>query len=202
MPSGSNTGGEELPVYFSTEPLVGYRLWRVAPAYADPAVLKSLNMPYVWDVENTAKCVPYGGPWGTYFAQDKHDDPSPSLECACGLYAQLPSHPLSEWTATVYGRLHASGTVALSGRIIECEFGYKAQYATIQSPVILEVDCYIRGCDGDVVRIGTKDDQTLTGHCAEHDIDGTVQIDVFLAETIRQLSARYDEIEFISWKLI
>lgn len=206
MPSGSNTGGEELPVYFSTEPLVGHRLWRVAPAFAGPAVLKSLNLPYIWDVENTAKCLPQGGmnPMAAAIvgSQTKHEDPAPSLTCQCGLYAQLYDHPLSEWTGTVYGRVHASGSVALSGRVIECDFGYKAQYATIISPVVLEASCYVRACDGTPSRIGTKDNRTLTGHCPKHDIPGTVQVDVFMAETIRQLSTRYEDVEFLSWNLM
>lgn len=145
MPSGPNTGGEELPVYFSTEPLVGHRLWRVAPAWAGPAVLKSLNMPYIWAVENTAACLPPASQMYQAIARQAgiikpiHDDPAPSLTCECGLYAQLYDHPLSEWTSTVYGRVHASGSVALSGRVIECDYGYKAQYATLISPIVLEI---------------------------------------------------------------
>lgn len=212
-----NEGGLELPVFHQDEPLVGYRLWRVRQSSADQRLrLFSINWGYIWDVENKAQClglkiVPPNSLWAGQVSDPC--DFSPSLDHACGLYAQLPEHPLSEWHhGSITKVVRASGTVALSGQIIECDAGYKAEYATIQSPVVLETPyCREPKCRKEAEWIGVDRTTTvpvphMVGYCDSHRFlpknDGRASsqpVQFWMAGAIVQLEAAYPGIEFLSW---
>jgi hypothetical protein len=195
-----NMGGDELPLSLSTKPVVGYRLWRVYPDERGMA-LRSLNVNHTWAVDNTAQCfIPQVWPWPN-MGIPTHDDPAPSLSCQCGFYCALPEHPLQEWAHVVAGLVHASGTVALTGRVIRCTLGFKAEHATIQSPVVLDVDCgWTPTCEADVTRVEVLAGG-IRGWCDEHTPRQGAVIEAvsFFREAVRQLSARYQPCEFISW---
>lgn len=200
--NNGNQGGDRLPTYLATEPLVGYRTWRVLASIWQPTIaLHSLHMGYEWiPGRNEARCM----------GQIAHNDPAPSIKCACGLYAQLPDHPLSEWESMVRGRVRATGMVALSGRIIQCERGYKASQADIQSPLVLEVDCEGGGhrCDEPVVKIMLGKQNSIRdfyGACREHS-EGEwfgeppvmVEAAVWLRNAGRSLKQRY-RLDVLNW---
>lgn len=164
-----NLGGRDLPFTFSTEPLVGYRVWRVV--HEDDFQLGSLHKPYFWKRDNMARCVSEGF-LTSVVGRELHD--APDIHCACGLYASLPERPIDEWERVVSGKLRASGTIAMSGRIIRCTAGFKAQFATIQPPVVLDVDCFEeRDCenDVDVVHYDPQVRQWF-GYCTPHVPEG------------------------------
>lgn len=198
----ANVGGKELPVTRSSEPVVGYRTWRILHDEFGLALM-SLHIPYTWKVDNEAKCHPDG------FTSARHESPSPELSCACGIYCQLPDHPLEEWDHMVKGRVRATGTVALSGRVIRCQRGFKGQYATIQSPVVVEVNCsYLHGtCNEPVVTLALPDGNVrdVYGHCAEHrlaltdDLPPLVDAAIWMREACRILEARYPGVEMLNW---
>lgn len=201
-PPRSNVGGRALPISVRSEPLVGYRVWRIKPTPAG-MVLYSLNQQYEWKVENTAKCLNSGPfiPWAHQQPPPKHEDPAPSVDCACGFYTSLPDQPLSEWAYILRGRVHASGTVALTGRVIRCSMGFKAEHAEIQSPVVLDVDCANReACDNDVTVVDLQAYEAK-GYCADHTpVEGAVvEAGMYMRNTVTQLEARYPGVEFMSW---
>jgi hypothetical protein len=196
-----NTGGEPLPVSVRSSPIVGYRLWRVRPT-PEGLSLWSVNQHYEWQVDNTAECLPtYGAGMWAQVRPSPHDDPAPSLSCSCGFYCQNDSDPLDEWEKTVRGTVFASGTVALTGRVIRCELGFKAERATIESPVVLGGDCaFSPKCHEDVVAVGL---QSRFAHawCAEHvqKAGAIVEAAAYFRSAVNLLSTRYEPVEFISW---
>ena len=200
-PPRTNVGGEPLKVSVRSEPIVGYRMWRVK---IGPAGLRlwALNVYYEWQVENTAACQPIkANPWFPVPSTLLHEDPSPSVNCACGLYAALPEAPLQEWDHSIAGLVHASGTVALTGRVIRCTLGYKAEHAEIQAPVVLEVNCIAStACPEPVVKVDVQKEYAR-GWCADHAPKDVLDASQFMAEAVRQLSAHY-QLAFLSWNLM
>lgn len=194
-----NTGGEPLPTRQSSEPLVGYRTWRIRNREGYFA-LRSLMQAYEWTTTNIAECLPS-------MSKEVHEDEAPSPGCVCGFYSQLPEHPLDEWESHVRGRIRATGTIAMSGRIIKCELGYKAQHATIQSPVVIDVDCAASKCPEPPtkVKVGTSPDYWT--YCDEHatssrDDDVFLDLPLFLEQVLAELRMVYEGIEFYTFAAI
>lgn len=178
-----NTGGEVLPDIFSADPLVGFRWWHVA--MEDGYTLKSLHAAYYWGRENVAEC------WPSMANRVDHDGVSPHPDCACGFYTELPDQPHPQNRGMVRGRVAAFGPVNMSGRIIECDLGYKAQHVTLGDLIQVHVMCQ-RGCDNEPTRIlKTRVLQaTCDWHAAES--DEYIDADMFLPELVRQLEAKYE----------
>ena len=201
-PPRTNVGGDPLPISVRSEPIVGYRVWRVKPT-PEGIVLHSLNQNYEWNVQNVAECLNYGPihPWNTTPTPPRHTDPAPSVTCACGFYCSLPSQPIQEWAYLLRGRVHASGTVALTGRVIRCEMGFKSERAEIQSPVVLDVDCASwEPCDNDVAVVDLQTEEGR-GFCADHvpSVGAVVEAGMYMRNAVTRLQARYPGIEFLSW---
>jgi hypothetical protein len=58
------------------------------------------------------------------------DGPAPAFDCSCGIYATHKLHdPGSAWRSGPQYARHVVGAVALWGRVVEHEWGYRAQYA-------------------------------------------------------------------------
>jgi hypothetical protein len=196
-----NVGGMDLPDEFGTEPLLGYRAWQVVDAGdgGGPA-LKSLHVSYIWGRQIEAVC---HIPPAMYFKGRHEGRPSPDLACSCGIYAQLPEHPLTEWDTAKRARVSASGTIAMWGRIIQCERGYKAQYAEIQEPLVIDVSC-IAGCERPPVRVALPELSQIAypAYCAEHLKTSrefvTIHASLWLSEICERLSERYD-LEVLTW---
>ena len=204
-----NIGGELLPEEFGTTPLVGYRTWHVVNAGDGSGLaLKSLHFGYLWKSGvNDARC----DSAGTMFVPATHPGDSPDIDCACGFYAQLPDQPIEEWEFMRLGRVSATGTIEMWGRIIVCERGYKAQHVSIQDPVVLEVSCE-KDCDNPATRVELpfRRGSYYPAYCDEHQpdrstVDGaapvvTVEVGIWLREACRELSDRYN-IEFLNWSV-
>lgn len=193
MGAPTNIGGEKLRTRVQSNPMTGYRVWRVATS--DQGMrLKALNMPYIWHVENTAACLPV-----SKVVPDRPKHASPAVDCACGLYAMLPDEPLDSWTGVIRGSVYASGTISLYGRVLKCQRGLKAEHAIVDSPVVLDVDCMYMGCHATVATVAPRESGTWLGYCAEHDKEG-VEVAVFMREAVRELTVNYPTVEFISYQ--
>lgn len=122
---------------FGTEPIIGWRAWRVGPF--QPTVqwliteldrgkctyqelLEKVKSPHLRSVNNTDVWEP--GEKANCLVTDRHQ--APDLQCECGYWA-LKSEDLLVNTASFYP--DAYGTVKLWGRYCEFEKGYRAQYA-------------------------------------------------------------------------
>jgi hypothetical protein len=58
------------------------------------------------------------------------DGPAPALNCSCGIYAtRTLRDPGSAWRSGPQYARHVIGAVALWGRVVEHESGYRAQHA-------------------------------------------------------------------------
>lgn len=151
----------ELELAFSTEPVVGWRIWRAErgidrrmsafqlalelreaerEGVERPAEslfhyrLRSLTQPAFWPAGARMESICGAGQRALLHPQS----PGPEARCECGLWA-FRSRDLARRTLLDYaqsGRILALGQVTLWGRIIEQEFGWRAQFGY---PVELEV---------------------------------------------------------------
>ena len=112
-----------LPKSTTTEAIIGYRVWEVRPA-GRFAFLESVTQRTPWPVGEALKahCI------SEYPGVNSHN----------GLYAFKRRHTEAEYRAS-YGTektMLVYGTVALWGRVIEHQEGYRAEYAYPQSIVV------------------------------------------------------------------
>jgi len=103
----------------TTQFIVGYKVWQL-----DGNSLISTAMDYEWRKgENIA----------THSDDDIYHHPLgenvPVLQCLCGFYAMKSPEELKGFLTE--GSSHIMGRVALYGKVIECELGYRAEKAQI-----------------------------------------------------------------------
>ena len=189
-----NVGGEVVPDEISTEPLRGYRYWNVVND-GDGLALKSLHADYLWAETNTAQC------WRGMTNRTPHEGKSPHPECACGFYAEHPDYPLREWQNQTLAKVSAHGTILMSGRIIVCEMGYKAEHVEIESPIFVSANCQVN-CGNPPSKVTLPNvHQSYPTWCDEHAPNmelATVDVDIWLRHAVDDLSARYPNTEFFS----
>jgi len=112
------------------EPIIAWRAWRVGT----PTYLASTNNNTRWVLgDMTAECIKSVRMYIGF-----HDGPAPSSECpdpGCGIYAVRQLEDLIDQPGVprvrelVNRQNYVVGQVALWGKIIEHERGYRAQYA-------------------------------------------------------------------------
>lgn len=194
-----NVGGKVLPVKLATDPLVGYRTWMVRNGI-NGLCLSSLFVSYEWTPGvNKAFCSTQGAFGRT------HTDPAPSPGCSCGFYCNLPDMPFSEWDHLVQRKIHATGQVALSGRMIRCQKGFKAGQVEIVSPLLIETPCRTAMCTNGVrgIVLPAGSQLSFEGVCAEHAVGIKdrilVKADLWMREARRVLSEKYPSVEFLSF---
>jgi hypothetical protein len=201
-----NVGGKELPLRLATDPLIGYRTWLVWNGLSGLA-LASIFINYEWKTGvNTAQCFPAAS------GNKPHGDPAPSSGCACGFYINLPDQGFSEWSHLVARKVHATGQVQMTGRVIRCEKGYKAGAAEIVSPVLIEAPCRStengRYCTNGVTGIVLPRNNgiTFSGVCDNHRVepyrsitDVVIDASVWMREVRKAMKKRYPGIEFLSF---
>lgn len=116
---------EELPFAFDSEPIEGWRGWKVVDYREHGGVLTprlaALGMSGIWPPRKRLEA---------FCANDGYHD-APHRECECGVWA-LRTRARAEQAAYRYGGVGgpvAFGPVRLWGRVLECENGWRAQYA-------------------------------------------------------------------------
>ena len=97
------------------EPIVGWRYWQ-----SDGQWLCSLHRFKTWPAGQALRA---GCPY-----PDTHGGPSPDQACGCGLYAALDLPTLRQATNADLESPLVVGEVALWGRVIPAELGYRAQF--------------------------------------------------------------------------
>jgi DNA-binding CsgD family transcriptional regulator len=138
------------PIPDGIEPLSSYRLWEYEIT-GRRAYLHSLTCSGRQDCPwaragiewVTASCMLEDNPWHV----------TPSEDCSCGIYAvPTVSDLFAQGAPGEYGdgTGYVMGRVELAGRIVEHEFGYRAERARIAELVPLE------GCTRDVMRLANR----------------------------------------------
>jgi DNA-binding CsgD family transcriptional regulator len=128
------------------EPLTGYRMWALALTGLDPG-LHSLTC------RGLGGC-PWEGTGSSWVQASCHMDEnpwhiSPSEDCTCGLYAMPTLDRGLPWVGNG-GVPTVMGRVELAGKVIEHEFGYRAEKARIAEFIPIE------GAIRDVMRLGNR----------------------------------------------
>jgi hypothetical protein len=111
--------GQSMNVPDYTAPIVGYRGWFFHPD-ADRLMSSSMSM---WYPGKAMEATCYNHSLRRLFFKTSH--PSPKENCTCGIYA-LKS-PLKG--ASLFGVYSIYGEVYLWGKVVEHEYGWRAQYA-------------------------------------------------------------------------
>jgi hypothetical protein len=117
---------------FEPEPVaaayVGFRHWHV-----DDGRLFSIGRHPLDDVECPSGAGAFGRiewPIAGLTALPCRDGASPGLECTCGIYATNDLRdPGPVWRSGPHYAHHVIGAVALWGRVVEHEIGFRAQHA-------------------------------------------------------------------------
>jgi hypothetical protein len=134
------TGLEEV-VFFDSEPVVAWRVWLVATDDGEPQSLRSISYRIRWPKRKPmrAHCLftlrhPVKGPTGPLTPPQPHPgEQCPVLSHQCGIYALKEPDDLPKWAPTFSawapGMPRVIGQVALWGRVLEHELGYRAEYA-------------------------------------------------------------------------
>ena len=109
----------------STEPVVAWRAWRLSMRRGQPR-LRPIRDARAWRplLPTTATC------------GHRRLHRAPALQCTCGLYAMKDAEPLQRAPSPA-----AIGTVALWGRVVEHELGYRGEFGYPQRVRLVCPEC-------------------------------------------------------------
>jgi hypothetical protein len=145
------------PPALSTEPVVGWRVWRLH-AGPDGPRLMSVTRPYVWPVAEPirAKC-------------DLHHGrrPTPDVRCTCGLYAASNPDDLSR-VQVLSSDASVVGAIAMWGRVVEHARGARAAFAYPARLRLVCATCLRRGRGAVGAVVVRRIDSELVACCARH----------------------------------
>ncbi len=144
-PAGDHPKGRHRPepwdrVSSRAEPIVAWRQWQLVPDADGPMLASLTGRGLWWTADLMAECrvhrssVQSQRAWFPAAAGHR----VPDLDCTCGIYALKD---LSLWRRLLGPGLIAHGPVALSGRVIEGERGFRAERARIIGPLRIGVYC-------------------------------------------------------------
>lgn len=134
----------ELELTFETEPVVGFRMWRVVTHHLHGGITEPRLQPLtgrgLWEPREryVAQCLPASHRlvYGVH-PSDTHE--APSRDCDCGTWAVKDKADLPNSRANNHG-LVAIGEVYLWGRVLEFKKGYRAKYAYPKSLTLMSDD--------------------------------------------------------------
>lgn len=125
------------------EPIRAWRTWYVVPKDKTSGELRLRSFVYarLWEI---------GQPLEATCSAERHiDSETPSANCTCGLHAVTDKEALNRYYRDRYSTSgswteisRVCGEVALWGRLIPAEKGYRAQFAY---PISIEIPRRIRG---------------------------------------------------------
>lgn len=128
----------ELAAELVAEPVIGWRAWRLQPTI-DGYVLRSLTQDEdPW---------PRRSPFHAHCLRHVNHGPAPGVSCVCGIYAWKEP---SQLRGAARARPSVVGTVALWGRVIEHDGGYRAEHAYPQRLRLACARCLAEGSPGAV----------------------------------------------------
>jgi hypothetical protein len=145
------------PPALSTEPLLGWRVWRLH-AGPDGPRLMSVTRPYVWPTAAPirAKC-------------DLHHGarPTPDVRCSCGVYAAANPDDLSR-VQILSSDASVVGAIAMWGRVVEHTRGARAALAYPARLRLVCAACLRRGRGGVEAVAVQRLDSELVACCSRH----------------------------------
>ena len=114
-------------------PVVGYRVWALRESKLSSYAVDNFWIP---KKANAAQCRGYEHIkfWGSHNIQSgpklipHASQVAPLAECGCGFYAFKTLVDLVEWLEDRESSI-VLGEVYLWGKIVDCQYGYRAQYA-------------------------------------------------------------------------
>lgn len=114
-----------------TQTLTGWRAWKV-----HNEKLYSLGMSQYWEprVAKEAFCAYEGG-----YETESATHPSPARDCSCG-YWSFSSMDILMDALKAYSGVAVVGSIEIWGRVIECENGYRSQFAYPKELWLLKPD--------------------------------------------------------------
>lgn len=126
------------PTWKSEEPLVGWRFWytsgKMDASFGDDAMAFGLLQEEGRVMVGVTR-EPWVGAKLSAYCKNGNDHMAPNWSCSCGIYAMKGEQFLKEVSLDrvnfIYGR------VALSGVVIEHEYGYRAQNAEILELIVV-----------------------------------------------------------------
>jgi len=146
----------DMPILASDMPILAHRAARLAFGSSSNRPFLALNSDICYfGIDADAMCRAGGSyPWGTTL-----NHKAPHVDCSCGFYA-LPTDLPPTYNSPSYVNL----MVELSGTVIECERGYRAEH---QRVVECQVGpCEYCGAEPDLVIV--KDHVMVASTCAAH----------------------------------
>lgn len=132
---------QELPLSFGTEPIRAWRVWRLGGSSAVPLIVSaSSGVGWVWRPREwpEAVCIYHHPDWPSfgksqYRSMHSTEEPHPVPArhgCKCGYWGMKDKlFPQTTLATEVVRTSTLIGEVALWGRVVETELGYRAQYA-------------------------------------------------------------------------
>ncbi len=145
------------PPALSTEPVLGWRVWRLH-AGPDGPRLMSVTRPYVWPAAEPirAKCdIHYGS------------RPTPDLRCTCGVYAAANPDDLSR-VQVLGSDASVVGAIAMWGTVVEHTRGARSAFAYPARLRLVCATCLRRGRGGVDAAVVRRTDSELVACCARH----------------------------------
>jgi hypothetical protein len=142
-PWGNNQIGDPIPhdttVLFDSEPILGWRAWRIEFHDGDPHMLTSVTYGIAWPKRKPmrAHCL-YAYAKNARAAYKPHR--CPTLKHACGIYATSNREQAKRWATPRPLMLPVIGTARFWGHILKYTQGLKAEYAypaTVEIPLVL-----------------------------------------------------------------
>ncbi|MEX1265215.1 MAG: hypothetical protein WEE66_15030 [Actinomycetota bacterium] len=116
---------DRVPVFTSSEPVEGWRIWNLSEGPTGPSLLPAGSGVDAWSPRRAveARC---GAP--SLLSVGRRSHRVPALDCRCGIYAgrslETFGRPRPAWPPP-----SVVGTVALWGKVIEHERGWRGQLA-------------------------------------------------------------------------
>jgi hypothetical protein len=156
----------------STEPVTGWRLWRLATVHPGiPVLLPAGAGRGMWPARRRfeARCSTRGR-FTTPLADVRHG--SPSLGCTCGIYASASLDDLVTSTPSVPA-MSVVGTVSMWGQTIEHEHGWRSRFAYPARLTLVCAEC-LRSGSGDgrpttvVLSVNGRRTRELIAFCEDH----------------------------------
>src|SRR5262245_54393747 len=146
------------PPALSTEPVVGWRVWRLH-AGPDGPRLMSVTRPYVWPTGAPirAKCDLHHGP----------RRPTPDVRCSCGVYAAANPDDLSR-VQVLSSDASVVGAIAMWGRVVEHTRGARSSLAYPARLRLVCATCPRRGRGAVEAAVVRRLGSELVACCARH----------------------------------
>jgi hypothetical protein len=145
------------PQALSTEPVIGWRVWRLHAGHDGPRLM-SVTRPYVW---------PGAEPMRAKCDLSHGSRPTPDVRCTCGVYAAATPDALSR-VQVLSGDASVVGAIAMWGTVVEHTRGARSSFAYPARLRLVCATCLRRGRGAIQPTVVRRADSELVAYCARH----------------------------------